>query len=705
MYKKSALFLISFLISLFLVSAVFADNWDITLTSTNELEPMSFGMNSAATDGFDAAFDAYIQTPQPDKVIMSLDTTYATSIKEDNYTKNWTLSISVPASQTADLSWNTSSLPNTVNLTLYNSTDLINMNDVNSLDLSEGTHEFTILASEQAPPSTPAAYLVISEIMQNPSGSDTDKEWFEIYNPDAFDVDLNGWTIKDEGTNTHTISTSINITPNQYFVLCVNDNASENGGVTCDYDYPSSFSLGNTDDEIILLDNLDLEVDRVVYDDVTFPDPDGASMELVDVNLDNNNGSNWAESTSVFGDGDKGTPGAVYTPNIPPTQPVLNSPADTISLNVDDVTLNLTVQDDDNDTMWCYLYGDNETDPQTVIHTFINVQNEDLTFEWTNLDDGTYYWKAYCNDGIDDSPNSTIYSFQVDTISPTINQLNKTPEPSYNDDDVTLTANITGDIDSVWISIRNNDGNWTDSEATPAAGDIYTYNIDRAYFENQDLIEYRWYANDSLGNTAQSSLQEFTVQNRAPNQTTNISVQTLNEDENITFNIAGNFIDWDGDNLTYDVSVHPSYLIGTLNETTGEVFLEPIPDYNGNDSMVFEVRDPFGGSVISNEVIFIIENTNDAPELDSISDKSFREGINSTFTLTADDIDPTNDTLTFTSNASFTGLFNLDSATGEFWFEPAYEDVGVHDVLFTVTDNHGLSDNQTVEITVESLLN
>jgi hypothetical protein len=70
--------------------------------------------------------------------------------------------------------------------------------------------------------------------------------------------------------------------------------------------------MGNSDDEVILLDGSSNEIDRVEYDNgTTFPDPTGASMVLQDPALDNNAGANWCESTTAYGDGDRGTPGSV----------------------------------------------------------------------------------------------------------------------------------------------------------------------------------------------------------------------------------------------------------------------------------------------------------------------------------------------------------------------------------------------------------
>ena len=153
---------------------------------------------------------------------------------------------------------------------------------------------------------------VITEIIQNPyEVNDSEGEWFEAYNPMNIPIDLDGWTIKDAGTENHIISTSIIIEPGEYIVLGANSNMSENGGVRIDYQY-SDISLMNGSDVIILVDPYGNTRDSVAYDNgATFPDPNGASMALLDPALDNSLGSNWVESTLAFGEGDLGTPGKV----------------------------------------------------------------------------------------------------------------------------------------------------------------------------------------------------------------------------------------------------------------------------------------------------------------------------------------------------------------------------------------------------------
>ncbi|MCB0060682.1 MAG: lamin tail domain-containing protein, partial [Caldilineaceae bacterium] len=156
--------------------------------------------------------------------------------------------------------------------------------------------------------------LVINEIMQNPSAvADDSGEWFELYNPTNAAIDIDGWTIRDDGSDSHVINNGgpLNVPASGYLVLCNNATSGTNGGLACDYSYGSSWFLANGDDEVVLLDTSATEIDRVTYDGgPDFPDPNGASMCLTDPTADNNIGSNWVESTTAYGGGDLGTPGA-----------------------------------------------------------------------------------------------------------------------------------------------------------------------------------------------------------------------------------------------------------------------------------------------------------------------------------------------------------------------------------------------------------
>ncbi len=151
--------------------------------------------------------------------------------------------------------------------------------------------------------------VVINEIMQNPAAvSDSAGEWFEVFNTTSSPIDLNGLVIRDADFDSHTISSSVIVPAGGFAVLGRNSDSGTNGGVTVDYQY-AGFFLGNSSDEVVILDGT-TEIDRVDYDNgATFPDPNGASMALFGPSLDNNVGSNWCTSPSPYGAGDSGTPG------------------------------------------------------------------------------------------------------------------------------------------------------------------------------------------------------------------------------------------------------------------------------------------------------------------------------------------------------------------------------------------------------------
>ena len=154
--------------------------------------------------------------------------------------------------------------------------------------------------------------LVINEIMQNPEAvSDTYGEWFELLNTGTETINLEGLIIQDNNSDSHIISSGgdLNLSPGEYFVLARNGNVVENGGLEADYVY-SDFNLNNMWDSVVLKHPSGVILDEVSYDNgLTFPDPVGASMYLIDPNLDNEVGGNWMTSSQTYGDGDLGTPG------------------------------------------------------------------------------------------------------------------------------------------------------------------------------------------------------------------------------------------------------------------------------------------------------------------------------------------------------------------------------------------------------------
>ena len=163
---------------------------------------------------------------------------------------------------------------------------------------------FACLSSSASKAAT-VSDLIITEIMANPLAvSDTRGEWFELFNPTAENINLSGLLLSDDGSNSHTISstTDLLINSGSYFVMARNGDSALNGGFTADYVY-SSFSLGNTQDQIIFSD-ISGELLRLDYGNGFAPS--GSSMELIDAIM---LPSNYAATGTSFGSGDLGTPG------------------------------------------------------------------------------------------------------------------------------------------------------------------------------------------------------------------------------------------------------------------------------------------------------------------------------------------------------------------------------------------------------------
>jgi endonuclease G len=167
--------------------------------------------------------------------------------------------------------------------------------------------------------------LVINEIMPNPAGvADELGEWFEIYNAGTAAVDLQNYVIASNNDAAHVIGSSLVVPAGGYVVLARNANTATNGGVTSNYAYPAAFTLANgTTDWLALRDPSGASVDSVHWG--TSSPPNGASRGVIDPMLDNTlmsgAGANWSTQTSVYGLGDKGTPGVLNNGGVAPPPP------------------------------------------------------------------------------------------------------------------------------------------------------------------------------------------------------------------------------------------------------------------------------------------------------------------------------------------------------------------------------------------------
>jgi len=160
--------------------------------------------------------------------------------------------------------------------------------------------------------------LVVTEIMRNPAAvADALGEWFEIYDPTAFDFELMGLLVQDDGTDSFVITSSLIVPAGGYVVLGVNADAMTNGGAAVDYEYGTAMALGNSGDELEIFSG-PTSLDRVAW--VTgagWPGATGAAMSLDPATTDaaaNDTATNWCNAVTPLTSGDFGTPGAANPP-------------------------------------------------------------------------------------------------------------------------------------------------------------------------------------------------------------------------------------------------------------------------------------------------------------------------------------------------------------------------------------------------------
>lgn len=151
-----------------------------------------------------------------------------------------------------------------------------------------------LLASIYLPAGANAASstIVINEVLHNPSGTEIQGEWIELYNRSSSTVDMTNWVLTDLDTSTTGRGTSfyndgvfifppINVPPGGYVVVRVGRGTDDLGYFNNDYYYNfsagdysatlywgrSSGGLNNSGEQIVLLSPIDNVLP--VYDDTT----------------------------------------------------------------------------------------------------------------------------------------------------------------------------------------------------------------------------------------------------------------------------------------------------------------------------------------------------------------------------------------------------------------------------------------------------
>lgn len=160
--------------------------------------------------------------------------------------------------------------------------------------------------------------LVITEIMPNPPGADSGREWFEIHNASASDVDLAGAVLlysHQDGTSSkvHVVARSWVISPGEYGVAgaLIDEEAVLAVVPYVDYGYAEELGdMGNSDGRLVVSCENEL-IDEVIYTEPA----DGASRGFSGDRLPDAGGNDdlslWCDAISELDSESLGTPGTL----------------------------------------------------------------------------------------------------------------------------------------------------------------------------------------------------------------------------------------------------------------------------------------------------------------------------------------------------------------------------------------------------------
>ena len=109
--------------------------------------------------------------------------------------------------------------------------------------------------------------IIFTEIMYNPSGTESGHEWIEIYNSRDSIVDLEGWTLWEQGTDKSIIGDNYKIGPGEFAVIADDKTKflfdhPEYKGIL----FQSSWRyLSNSGEEIGIKDRRGVLIDSILY--------------------------------------------------------------------------------------------------------------------------------------------------------------------------------------------------------------------------------------------------------------------------------------------------------------------------------------------------------------------------------------------------------------------------------------------------------
>ena len=392
--------------------------------------------------------------------------------------------------------------------------------------------------------------------------------------------------------------------------------------------------------------------------------------------------------TYTISDGNGGTDTATVTITVSAVNDAPVSNADTSTTSEDtSVDITLSATDVDGDSLTYFIVGD-------VSHGTVTLSGNTATYTPTANYNGTDSFTFKANDSTFDS--------NIATVTITVSAVNDIPvatadTASTNEDtsvDITLSAtDADGDSLAYLIVAGASHGTVT------LSGNTATY-TPTANYNGSDSFTFKTNDGTVDSNTATVTITINAV-NDAPVATADTS--TTSEDTPVTTTVLSNDSDVDGDTLTVTGVTNPTNGAAMINSGT-TVTYTPDENFNGVDSYTYTISDGNGGTDTAT-VTITVSPVNDAPVLDMVSDITVTELDAASITVSASDADGDSLAISNSINMPVTATFN-ETTTTFTWITTydtvKYTDSEIFTGMIIVTDSGGLSDNQTVNITVNN---
>ena len=507
----------------------------------------------------------------------------------------------------------------------------------------------------------------------------------------------------------------------------INDAPQLTGAKSYGLDEDSSLNILVNDVNHLLIGASDLDGDSLTINTTPITNVSNGTLTLNSNGsfgyVPNNNYHGSDNFTYEVSDGNGGIAQGNVTLTINAVNDIPVLLADTFSVNEDNVLTKLVGDVDQ------LLSNDNDADGDTLtVNTtpISNVSNGRLTlngngsFSYTpNLNfNGTDNFTYQVSDGNGASAQTIV------TL--TINAVNDIPVPSADNystnEDITLTK-LVGDVDQLLSNDNDVDGDSLTINTTPitnVSNGTLTLNSNGSFgyvpnnnYHGSDNFTYE--VSDGNGGIAQGNVT-LTINAVSDVPVAIADSYSVDEEGSLTIlfgdtnNLLSNDSDGDNDSLTVDTTPISNVTSGSLTlNNDGSFNYQPIIDFSGIDSFIYEISDGNGGTAQAT-VTLTVNGINDFPvaQNDSYSfaeDFTWVRFVTDGDQLLSNDSDVDGDALTVNTTPLIdvgNGILTL-AADGSFSYTPNEDYTGTDSFTYEISDGNGGTAQASVALIVNPI--